>query len=71
MKPDYRKYPYRGIIAEIAREHGKQHSAILMAFRRGNPAIHAIFNKKADERLAILNYVPGTDLRDSSEAQNG
>lgn len=53
-KPDMRRYPFRGIYAEIAREEGISRQAVKEAARKGDPRILARITTKVEERKSIL-----------------
>lgn len=38
-QPDFKRYPLRGIMVEVAKERGMTRQAIQKAFRNGNPVI--------------------------------
>lgn len=46
---DLRRHPYRGVIAEIAREQVVSEGAIRYALRVRNPRICEIFSQKVEE----------------------
>lgn len=48
---DLRRNPYRGVIAEIAREQGVSEGSVRYALRARNPRICEIFSRKVEERL--------------------
>jgi hypothetical protein len=54
-KFDLRKHPYRGILAEIAREDGVERQAVQKRARRGDPDTLARIAAKARERVAKVN----------------
>lgn len=47
---DFKKYPFRGILSEIARETGKKRQNVRKALDSGNPYICELFINKFNER---------------------
>lgn len=52
QKLDLRKHPYRGILAEIAREDGVERQAVQKRAKRGDPDTLARIAEKVREREA-------------------
>lgn len=51
---DLSRYPYRGILTEIAREEGVTRQAIQQAARTGNPHLLGRIAAKIEERRAMI-----------------
>lgn len=57
LKVNRRKYPHRGIAAEIAKEQGVSQQAIWQAIELENPRIIEIYSQKLNVRLkSAKNY---------------
>lgn len=57
LESDFRRYPYRGILAEIAREDGTTRQAVQKAARRGSPDILQRIAAKMQERRRLVRRV--------------
>lgn len=56
-KVDFRRHPYRGILAEIAKEDGVGRQAVQKRLKKGDPATLARVAEKVQERNAkVLKY---------------
>ncbi len=51
-KLDFRRHPYRGILAEIAREEGVERQAVQKRMKKGDPETLARIAEKVKERDA-------------------
>lgn len=49
-KVDFRRHPYRGILAEIAREDGVERQAVQKRMKKGDPDTLARIAEKVQER---------------------
>jgi len=65
-KPNLKKYPYRGVLEQIANECDKTRNAIYMAFHRGNPVIRKRFNEIVEDRVHELSKDPASRLIDTN-----
>jgi hypothetical protein len=52
---DLNKFPYRGILSEIARERGVSRQAIQQATTKRRPEILALIGKKVKQRADKMN----------------
>jgi predicted DNA-binding protein YlxM (UPF0122 family) len=57
IEPDMRKYPFRGILTEIAEEEKVTRSAVAQRRKRGDPKTLQKIALKVQEKLAMVRQL--------------
>ncbi len=57
IEPDMRKYPFRGILSEIAAEEKVTRSAVAQRKKRGDPKTLQKIAQKVQEKLEIVRQL--------------